>query len=319
MARLNRNVGLPVVSRMLIMKWPIIAKLLRLHSRTAYDPLKDPDLTLEAGGWRRVYAYIASFAPDVVVGIQRDGAWYLPGGLIQHDNDITGFPQTGPKHFDELVGYVYEQTGLTLLGLTDAEQIALVRVADGKELRILYRARAAGPLSKGVRLNLSRLPKFHESCGEPESLLGQGDPTAAHITSEPPSKAREHFHGVYVSQRPIGNADNGDPCHSLLRFYEDGTVLGGAVCSHDLEKDWGALRQWFHTHSDAELGRGTYTLLEDNHLTFNTVCNYRAPAPVLLVVGDGDYTRERLTLRMYGLEDMRFGKWHFLRLNVDTG
>lgn len=120
---------------------------------------------------QRVYAFIAYFQPDLVVGLQRDGEWYLPGGILEGKKDSAGVSGTGSSVFSELASYIKQQTGLTLTSLSKGLQIMMRQVEDGAELIVLYAGRATGDLSGGARLAVEALPNFAPVCGEPEKLI----------------------------------------------------------------------------------------------------------------------------------------------------
>ena len=117
----------------------------------------------------KVHAYLAGFLPDLIIGIQKDGIWYLPGGIV---NGIPrSFPDSSQVHFYTLANYLKQQTGLILTGLTDAQQLTFTHFPTGTEATILYFGSATGEISNGVKLDINNLPDFAVECGNPRGTI----------------------------------------------------------------------------------------------------------------------------------------------------
>ena len=105
-----------------------------------------------------VSAYICGFAPDLVVGIQREGLWYLPGGVVEGPDAPKGLSSS--SHFYPLEQYVKQQTGLQLTDLSDAVQVGMYDLSTGIGVTVLYVGKATGKLRFGQRLAVDVLPEF---------------------------------------------------------------------------------------------------------------------------------------------------------------
>lgn len=55
--------------------------------------------------------------------------------------------------------------------------------------------------------------------------------------------------------------DDGEESFSLIRFYNDGTVISSGFGECSLTDDWPKIKQWFHRDTDNEkVGIGAYTI-----------------------------------------------------------
>ncbi len=244
----------------------------------------------------RVHAYIAGFLPDLVVGYQKDGKWYLPGGVVEGPSLQSSFPNAPQGHFYPLANYVKQQTGLILTGLSDAQQLTISHLPGGPEATVIYFGRASGQLSSGQRLDLNALPEFAAECGEPKAViekLKQSAPGAAASKLGP----AESLEGVFVSEKPTGTAPNGDNCYYLLRFYADGLVLQTGICTPNLQEAWPDIRAWFHRDSLKDLGRGQYHL-EGGKMSFTTVVNFRQLSREVVIDFSGEISGGALALHL---------------------
>ncbi len=120
-----------------------------------------------------VRAYVIGFAPDLIVGLERDGLWYLPGGIVEGEGTPPGFVQG--EHFGPLAHHIHNQTGLVLTHLSDAISVVMHPYEGGVDfdVTILYVAGAEGDLTRGTRLDPQNLPEFAPNCGEPADAITQ--------------------------------------------------------------------------------------------------------------------------------------------------
>jgi hypothetical protein len=264
----------------------------------------------------RVHAYIAGFLPDLVVGFQKDGNWYLPGGVVEGNPFKANFPHTSQEHFYPLANYVKQQTGLVLTGLSDALQLTISHLPGGPEATIIYVGGASGELTSGQRLDLNNLPLFAVECGDPKAIIEKFRQPA--IKSGPSNLgSAEPLEGVFVSEKPTGTAPNGDECYYLLRFYADGLVLQTGVCTPNLQEGWHDIRNWFHRDSLKDLGRGQYHL-ESGKISFTTVVHFRQMNREVVMDFSGQILRDELVLSLLSRTTGEQGSMSFVRFaNAD--
>jgi len=125
----------------------------------------------QEGTVQRVRAYVVGFVPDLIVGIEREGSWYLPGGVVEGDGTPPGFAKG--EHLGPLAHHIRHQTGLALTRLSKAVSLALYPGERGPEVTVLYPAEAKGDLTRGTRLDPLHLPEFAPVCGEPADAIAQ--------------------------------------------------------------------------------------------------------------------------------------------------
>jgi hypothetical protein len=109
-----------------------------------------------------VRAFLVALDPGLVIGIQRDGKWYLPGGIVEGPGMPEGMlPE---QHFKTLAWYLMEQTGLQLTGLSDAIGVSMLPASEGVEVTVLYAGSVTGRQTRGTRFSLESLPEFASIC-----------------------------------------------------------------------------------------------------------------------------------------------------------
>lgn len=255
----------------------------------------------------RVYAYIAGFLPDIVVGFQKDGQWYLPGGIVEGNPVLDKFPQTSQAHFYLLANYVKQQTGLILTGLSDAQQLTISNLPEGQVATVIYVGTASGEVKKGERLDLYNLPEFAVECGSPQDTIEK----FKHPTLN--SKSAESIEGIFVSETPTGTASNGDKCYYLLRFYMDGLVLQTGVCTPNLQEGWRDIQKWFHRDSLTDMGRGQY-FLENGKINFTTSVQFKQVNHEVVMDFAGQVSRDKMDLNLLSRTTGEQGRMMFVKL-----
>jgi hypothetical protein len=259
----------------------------------------------------RVYAYIAGFLPDLVIGFQKDGQWYLPGGVVEDNPVLKNFPQTSQAHFYLLANYVKQQTGLVLTGLSDAQQLTIREMPEGREATVIYIGTVSGEVKKGERLDLNNLPEFAIECGSPQNTIEKFKQPA--LKARPTnSESPESFEGVFVSKKPTDISPNGDKCYFLLRFYADGLVLHTGICTPNIQEGWQDIRKWFHRDSLKDMGRGQYHL-ENGEISFTTTAQFKRANREVVTDFAGHISRDRLDLSLLSRATGKHGKMAFIR------
>jgi hypothetical protein len=109
-----------------------------------------------------VRAFLVALVPGLVIGIQREGEWYLPGGIVEGPGMPEGMlPE---QHFESLAWYLMEQTGLQLTGLSDAIGVSMLPASEGVEVTVLYAGSATGTQTGGTQFSPDSLPEFAGIC-----------------------------------------------------------------------------------------------------------------------------------------------------------
>lgn len=109
-----------------------------------------------------VRAFLVALDSGLVIGIQREGEWYLPGGIVEGPGTPDGVPRG--SHFEPLAQHLLSQTGLRLTGLSDAVGLGMFPAPDGVEATVLYVASATGEQTEGTQFSLDALPEFAKIC-----------------------------------------------------------------------------------------------------------------------------------------------------------
>ena len=109
-----------------------------------------------------VRAFLVALEPRLVIGIQHEGKWYLPGGIVEGPGTPPGMPRG--SHFEPLAWHLMEQTGLQLTGLSDGVGVGIFPGPNGPEVTVLYLGRAAGTQTGGTQFVLESLPEFAAIC-----------------------------------------------------------------------------------------------------------------------------------------------------------
>ncbi len=109
-----------------------------------------------------VRAFLVALDPGLVIGIQRDGEWYLPGGIVEGPGTPDGVPRG--SHFEPLAQHLLSQTGLRLTGLSDAVGLGMFPAPDGVEATVLFVGKATDAQTGGTQFSLDSLPEFAKIC-----------------------------------------------------------------------------------------------------------------------------------------------------------
>jgi hypothetical protein len=125
----------------------------------------DPALRarLPKGKIEVVYEFLLGFVPNVVVAIERDRKWYLPGGVVEGLGEPTGC--TDGQHFQPLVSHVKKQTGLDLVGIS--KEVIAVSIFEGElgpSVSVVYVGKATGKRTGGELVDINAIPEFASVC-----------------------------------------------------------------------------------------------------------------------------------------------------------
>lgn len=227
-----------------------------------------------------VHGYVLLFLPDRITVVERDGEYYLPGGVIPGVLDIDGFPNTGPRHFYPMADYVREQTGLILTDLSDAVQIIMSPLTAHFELSVFYLAYAEGRQTRGTPTLRTDLPRLHYTCDDPSEMIER------HQISEGEYKRRrmpkKMLDGVYKTTTAVGQTSEGKPTRYYFRFYPDGYVIQGSF-TNDVESEWEKIAVWLHRDQRRDgLGYGHY-MADSERISFTTISTKDSRGRNLLV------------------------------------
>jgi hypothetical protein len=113
--------------------------------------------------------FIACFHHDAVVGLHRQGEWYLPGGVVKGSGTPTQIVHS--SLFQSMKWYLEQETGLELMGISRGFDVTILNVEQKPELTILYYGVVRGALIAGTLLSLNALPTFAPVCGNPEAFI----------------------------------------------------------------------------------------------------------------------------------------------------
>jgi hypothetical protein len=124
-----------------------------------------------------VYGYVLGFQPNTVIGLERDGAWLVPGGPVEGVGAPTGI---GPANLEydgdpvrsaALAWHVKQQTGLTLARLSRPFQVKIYDIPNAKAISMLYLAVASGEQIGGKVVVAGAIPQFAAETGiNPEQV-----------------------------------------------------------------------------------------------------------------------------------------------------
>jgi hypothetical protein len=112
------------------------------------------------------YGYVLGFAPNTVIGIQREDIWYLPGGPVEGRGAPGDVPTTklesdgDPVRSAGLAWHVKQQTGLDLVRLSEPFQVMISDIENGIAVTMLYLGQAAGTRTGGTPIEACRIPQF---------------------------------------------------------------------------------------------------------------------------------------------------------------
>jgi len=109
-----------------------------------------------------VRAFLVALEPGVVIGIQLEGQWFLPGGIVEGPGRPEGTARD--SHFEPLAWHLMKQTGLQLTGLSDAVGVGLFPVPNGAELTVLYVGSVTGKQTEGTQFLPHSVPEFAKIC-----------------------------------------------------------------------------------------------------------------------------------------------------------
>jgi hypothetical protein len=127
-----------------------------------------------------VYGFVLGFAPNTVLGIEREGGWHLPGGPVEGrgapgdvsspELESNGDPVRSAGlawhvRSAALAWHVKQQTGLDLVRLSEPFQVMISDIEDGIAVTMLYLAQAAGTRTGGTPIESGRIPEFAPICG----------------------------------------------------------------------------------------------------------------------------------------------------------
>jgi hypothetical protein len=117
-----------------------------------------------------VYGYVLGFAPNTVIGIEREDGWYLPGGPVEGKGAPEGVSVREPEfngdpaRFAPLARHVKQQTGLELTRLSPPFQVMISDIEDGLAVTMVYLAHATGTRTGGTLLVAERIPELAPLC-----------------------------------------------------------------------------------------------------------------------------------------------------------
>ena len=122
---------------------------------------------------RTVYGYILGFegSPRTVIGMERDGLWYLPGGpvdgsaLLDPPGQQAQSDSGDPLRFPPLAALVQQQLGLELVRLGGPFSVNM-HPAQGNsfDISMYFLAVARGERIAGTLLSADKLPRFADVC-----------------------------------------------------------------------------------------------------------------------------------------------------------
>jgi hypothetical protein len=122
---------------------------------------------------RTVFGYVLGFEgrQRKVIGVERYGQWYLPGGTVEGDDlpDTRGIPIPpdccDPPRYAPLVWHVRQQTGLEIVRLHGPFAVNQ-HPAEGAyfDMSLFYLAVATGEQTGGKLLAAGTLPSFSSDC-----------------------------------------------------------------------------------------------------------------------------------------------------------
>jgi hypothetical protein len=139
-----------------------------------------------------VYGYILGLQPNTVIGVQRDGKWFLPGGPVEGDGAPVGVAPVqleydgDPVRSAAVAWHLKQQTGLRLVRLSLPFQVMTYDIEDGLAIAMLYLASAEGGRTAGSLVTSAQLPEFAVEMGvQPEQIrrfLNGQDPTRTPVS-----------------------------------------------------------------------------------------------------------------------------------------
>lgn len=118
-----------------------------------------------------VNGYVLGFHPNTVIGVQRDGGWFVPGGPVEGIGAPTGVAPAelevdgDPVRSAALAWHVKQQTGLTLSRLSQPFQVMIYDIPDAKAIAMLYLALAEGEPRAGQVIDAAAIPEFAPETG----------------------------------------------------------------------------------------------------------------------------------------------------------
>lgn len=139
-----------------------------------------------------VCGYILGLQPNMVIGVQRDGKWLLPGGPVEGDGAPVGVAHVPLEHDGDpvrsaaLAWHLKQQTGLQLVRLSRPFQVMTYDIEDGLAIAMLYLASAEGERTGGSLVTSVNLPEFAIEIGvRPEQIrrfLNGQDPSTTPVS-----------------------------------------------------------------------------------------------------------------------------------------
>jgi|SRR5262245_24226846 len=122
---------------------------------------------------RTVYGYVLGFegSQRAVIGVQRRGEWFLPGGPVEGVGvpDCSGVrvaPDCGdPLRFAPLAYHVHEQTGLEIVRIAGPFAVNMHPAhGDSFDISLFFLAATTGQQTGGVPFSAETLPRFADVC-----------------------------------------------------------------------------------------------------------------------------------------------------------
>jgi len=139
-----------------------------------------------------VYGYILGLQPNTVIGIQRDGKWFLPGGAVEGDGAPEGVERVPLEHDGDpvrsaaLAWHLKQQIGLRLVRLGRPFQVMTYDIEEGLAIAMLYLASAEGERTGGSLIASAHLPEFAPEMGvQPDQIrrfLNGQDPIPTQVS-----------------------------------------------------------------------------------------------------------------------------------------
>jgi hypothetical protein len=116
------------------------------------------------------YVFAVCFHNRSIIGLQRNGKWYLPGGIVK-GKEVPPEIQNA-NVYDSLKWYMQQQTGLRITGLSHGHVLEGKNAPPNDVVIVLNHIIATnGELSAGTLIPLDALPVFAPEYGDPRDYI----------------------------------------------------------------------------------------------------------------------------------------------------
>ena len=109
-----------------------------------------------------VYGFLLGFLPNTVIAVRQGDDWLLPGGAVEGPGTPEGTDDG--QHFRALAWHVARQTGLELMGLSNAIAVSIFEGELGPSVAVLYVGSARGKRTQGSLVDPHSIPDFAAIC-----------------------------------------------------------------------------------------------------------------------------------------------------------